>query len=77
VAAVRAAKETGMRTWALVGPGPSPVADVCDEALCCPSADSQVVQELHLVSVHVMCEYVDKELPVVLGKVPDSVGVLS
>jgi hypothetical protein len=30
-----------------------------------------------LVSVHVMCEYVDKELPVVLGKVPDSVGVLS
>jgi D-sedoheptulose 7-phosphate isomerase len=77
VAAVRAAKETGMRTWALVGPGPNPVADVCDEALCCPSADSQVVQELHLVSVHVMCEYVDKELPVVLGKVPDSVGVLS
>jgi D-sedoheptulose 7-phosphate isomerase len=77
VAAVRAAKETGMRTWALAGPGPSPVADACDEALCCPSADSQVVQELHLISVHVMCEYLDKELPVVLGRVPDSVGVLS
>ena len=77
VAAVRAAAVTGMRTWALAGPGPSPVADACDEALCCPSGDSQVVQELHLVSVHVMCEYVDRTLPAVLGKVPDRVGVLS
>jgi D-sedoheptulose 7-phosphate isomerase len=77
VAAVRAAAVTGMRTWALVGLGPSPVADACDEALCCPSGDSQVVQELHLVSVHVMCEYVDRTLPAVLGKVPDRVGVLS
>jgi D-sedoheptulose 7-phosphate isomerase len=77
VAGVRAAAVTGMRAWALVGPGPSPVADACDEALCCPSGDSQVVQELHLVSVHVMCEYVDRTLPAVLGKVPDRVGVLS
>jgi D-sedoheptulose 7-phosphate isomerase len=77
VAAVRAAEATGMRAWALVGPGPSPVADACDEALRCPSGDSQVVQELHLVSVHVMCEYVDRTLPVVLGEVPDRVGVFS
>jgi D-sedoheptulose 7-phosphate isomerase len=77
VAGVRAAAVTGMRAWALVGPGPSPVADACDEALCCPSGDSQVVQELHLVSVHVMCEYVDRTLPAVLGKAPDRVGVLS
>jgi D-sedoheptulose 7-phosphate isomerase len=77
VAAVRAAKETGMRTWALVGAGPGPVADASDEVLCCPSGDSQVVQELHLISVHVLCEYVDQELPAVLGKVPDSVGALS
>ena len=86
VAAVRAAAETGMRTWALVGPGPSPVADACEEALCCPSAESQVVQELHLISVHVMCEYVDRTLPAVLGDgianpdgsaVPDPVGAWS
>jgi D-sedoheptulose 7-phosphate isomerase len=75
VRAVHAAREIGMRTWAMAGPGRSPLAEACDEALCCPG-DSQVVQELHLVSVHVMCEYVDQELPGVLGKVPDSVGVL-
>ena len=67
VTAVDAAKEIGMRTWAMVGHGSSPVAEACDEALCCPSDDSQVVQELHLISVHVMCEYVDQELPRVVG----------
>jgi D-sedoheptulose 7-phosphate isomerase len=77
VAAVRAAKETGLRTWAMAGAGRSPLADTCDEALCCPSPDSQVVQELHLVAVHVLCEYVDRTLPEVTGQVPDAVGALS
>jgi D-sedoheptulose 7-phosphate isomerase len=70
LAAADAAAETGVRTWAFTGPGPNPLADACDEALCCPSPDSQVVQELHLISVHVLCEYVDRALPVVLGKAP-------
>jgi D-sedoheptulose 7-phosphate isomerase len=77
VAAVKAARETGVRTWAMVGAGHSPLAAVSEEALCCPSDDSQVVQELHLVSVHVLCEYVDRELPAVLGKVPESLEVLT
>ncbi|MEV6597774.1 SIS domain-containing protein [Actinoplanes sp. NPDC051346] len=68
VRAANAARELGVRTWALVGDGPSPLAEACDEALCCPSDDSQVVQELHLISVHVMCEYLDRALPAVLGE---------
>ena len=68
--AAPAAREIGVRTWALTGPGPNPLADACDEALCCPAGDSQVVQELHLISVHVMCEYLNRTLPVVLGKAP-------
>jgi hypothetical protein len=35
------------------------------------------VQELHLVAVHVLCEYLDRCLPSVRGEVPDSVGALS
>src|SRR4051794_22414571 len=77
VAAVHAARESGLRTWALTGRGRSPLAELCDEALCCPSPDSQVVQELHLVSVHLLCEYVDLALPAVRGEVPDSIGALS
>ncbi|MEU4694819.1 SIS domain-containing protein [Actinoplanes sp. NPDC023714] len=62
VAAAEAAREMGMHTWAMVGQQPNPLADACDEVLRCPSPDSQVVQELHLVSVHVMCEYIDRHL---------------
>ncbi|MEU4245379.1 SIS domain-containing protein [Actinoplanes sp. NPDC026619] len=69
LAAVRAAKECGMRSWALTGAG-GPLADASDEALRCPSPDSQVVQELHLVSVHLMCEYLDRALPAVLNGRP-------
>ncbi len=70
LAAVVAAREIGMRTWALTGPAPNPLADAADEFLACPSAEPQVVQELHLVSVHVLCEYVDRTLPTVLGLTP-------
>jgi phosphoheptose isomerase len=68
LAAVAAARDAGLRTWALAGPGASPLADACDEAVRCPSPESQVVQELHLVSVHVLCEHIDRALPDVLGK---------
>ncbi len=68
VAAARAATGIGMRTWAMVGDRPGPLADLCDEALCCPSVDGQVVQELHLVAVHLMCEYVDRHLPTALAR---------
>ena len=70
LAAVDAARESGLRTWAMTGPGPNPLADACDEVLRCPSPEGQVVQELHLVSVHVLCEYLDKTLPAVLGGHP-------
>lgn len=65
VAAAGAARESGLRVWAMLGRGPSPLAEVCDEVLRCPSADGQVVQELHLVAVHLLCEYVDLSLPAV------------
>jgi D-sedoheptulose 7-phosphate isomerase len=62
LAAVEAARAAGLHTWALTGPGPNPLAEACDEAVCCPSGDSQVVQELHLVAAHVLCEHVDRVL---------------
>ncbi|MFF3866538.1 SIS domain-containing protein [Micromonospora sp. NPDC001898] len=67
LAAARAAREAGLRCWALTGPTPNPLADACHDALAIDSPDSQVVQELHLVSVHVLCEYVDRVLPAALA----------
>ncbi|MEV0942811.1 D-sedoheptulose-7-phosphate isomerase [Micromonospora wenchangensis] len=66
LAAVAAAREVGLRCWAFTGPTPNPLADACHEALGVASPDSQVVQELHLVSTHVLCEYVDRALPTAL-----------
>lgn len=64
VRAARAGRELGMRCWAFTGPTPNPLADACTEVLAVPSQDAQVVQELHLVSAHVLCAYVDAYLPV-------------
>jgi D-sedoheptulose 7-phosphate isomerase len=76
LAAVRTAQETGLHTWSLTGPAPNPLADLCEEAVTCPSEDSQVVQELHLVSVHVLCEHVDRFLPAVLDSRPAHPGAM-
>ncbi|MFF5232180.1 SIS domain-containing protein [Dactylosporangium sp. NPDC000521] len=70
LAAARAARDCGMHTWALTGPAPNPLAELCDEVVACPSPDSQVVQELHLAAVHVLCEHVDRVLPSVLDGRP-------
>jgi D-sedoheptulose 7-phosphate isomerase len=67
LAAAEAATGNGLHTWAFTGPLPNPLAGRCDRVLAVPSAESQVVQELHLVATHLLCEYVDAHLPAVLG----------
>ncbi|MEV4756659.1 SIS domain-containing protein [Micromonospora sp. NPDC049559] len=62
LAAARAGRELGLRCWAFTGPAPNPLAERCAEALAVPAADPQVVQELHLVSAHLLCDYVDAAL---------------
>ncbi|HEU5110680.1 MAG TPA: SIS domain-containing protein [Micromonosporaceae bacterium] len=62
LAAADAAHAIGMRVWGFTGPAPNPLADRCHEALAVPSPEPQVVQELHLIAAHVLCEYVDLAL---------------
>lgn len=64
LAAAHAGRQAGLRCWAMTGPAPNPLADACHDALVVDAPDSQIVQELHLVSVHVLCEHVDRALPV-------------
>lgn len=70
LAAARAAREAGLRCWAMTGPAPNPLANVCDEALAVAAPDSQIVQELHLVSVHVLCEQIERALPLGVSAAP-------
>ncbi|MEU5564091.1 D-sedoheptulose-7-phosphate isomerase [Micromonospora musae] len=69
LAAAEAGREAGLSCWAFTGPAPNPLAEACHEALAIASPDSQVVQELHLVSSHLLCEYVDQALPAALAAV--------
>ncbi|MFC4017810.1 SIS domain-containing protein, partial [Micromonospora sp. GCM10011542] len=61
--AAHTAHHTGLTTWALTGPTPNPLADTCHDTLAIDSPDPQVVQELHLVTSHLLCEYVEQALP--------------
>ena len=62
VAAAERARTLGLRTWAMTGCLPNPLADVSDEVLPIPSPRGATVQELHLVSLHLICEAMDAEL---------------
>jgi D-sedoheptulose 7-phosphate isomerase len=63
LAAADAAAEVGVHRWAFTGPAPNPLADRCSQVLAVPCDEPQVVQELHLVAAHLLCEFVDAHLP--------------
>jgi D-sedoheptulose 7-phosphate isomerase len=58
LAAVAVAAEHGLQTWALTGASPNPLAAACDEVLAIPGPPA-VVQEAHLVAIHLICDAVD------------------
>ncbi len=60
--AVRKAREKGIRTVALVGPGKGELAAEADLALAVPGDSSANIQECHLVALHILCELVEKEV---------------
>lgn len=62
LAAVKAAHETGLTTWAFTGPDPNPLATMCDDAVCVEAPTTATVQEVHLLLVHALCIAVDEVL---------------
>jgi D-sedoheptulose 7-phosphate isomerase len=62
LAAVKAAHEVGLTTWALTGPAPNPLASMCDDAVCVDAGSTATVQEIHLLLVHALCIAVDDVL---------------
>jgi len=80
VAAANAARECGLRTWALTGRGPNPLTAASDDALCVPTPHTATVQEVHLVALHLVCAAFDRAAlprsasPRLKGTVPLSRG---
>ncbi len=64
VRAAQDARELGIRTWALTGPLPSPLALACDEVVAVDAEHVATVQEAHLVAVHLVASACDVALGV-------------
>jgi phosphoheptose isomerase len=62
LAAAAAARDAGLRVWALTGPRPNPLADAADAAVAVDTPETATVQEAHLVLLHILCAAVDVEL---------------
>lgn len=62
VAAVSAAAELDMETWALTGPRPNSLATASADAVCVSADATSTVQEAHLVAVHLLCAAVDRSV---------------
>lgn len=75
VAAVRAARELGIATWAMTGPVPNPLASLSDETLSVDATATATVQELHLVAVHLICAAFDWALSWSDGGIADEAAV--
>ena len=56
------AKELGATTVAFTGNGGGTVADVADLVLLGPRGYSAIVQEVHIVMGHIICDLVEQEL---------------
>jgi D-sedoheptulose 7-phosphate isomerase len=68
LAAARAARESGLHVWAITGRPASPLAALADDALAVDAESTAVVQEVHQLVVHLLCEAF--ELALELGRTP-------
>jgi D-sedoheptulose 7-phosphate isomerase len=59
LAAVAAARDCGLTTWALTGRAPNPLAEACDDAVVVDAPYTATVQEVHQVVVHLVCASMD------------------
>jgi D-sedoheptulose 7-phosphate isomerase len=65
LAAVRAARELGLRTVALTGNGGGPLGGLLaaeDVHICVPHTRTIRIQEVHLLTLHCLCDGIDTQL---------------
>ncbi|MFC5833545.1 D-sedoheptulose-7-phosphate isomerase [Nonomuraea insulae] len=60
LAANQAAQACGLTTWALTGAAPNPLSERADDAVAVPVSDTAIVQEVHLVLIHMLCDVVEE-----------------
>lgn len=62
VNAAALARQRGLRVVALTGQSPSPLGALADAEIAVPARETALVQEVHAVLVHLLCEIVEARL---------------
>jgi phosphoheptose isomerase len=62
VHAFEAARRRGMTCLALLGGDGGELRGAADLGVVVPSADTQHIQEMHIVAIHVLCELIEQQL---------------
>jgi D-inositol-3-phosphate glycosyltransferase len=62
VQAFTRAREAGTPTLAILGRGGGPLRTLADHTIVVPSADTQRIQEVHVLVIHLVCELVEELL---------------
>jgi D-sedoheptulose 7-phosphate isomerase len=62
VQAAEAATQRGMAVVAITGPCPNRLASMADRVINVPISDVPVIQEIHAVVLHILCELVESSL---------------
>lgn len=62
IEAVKMAKNKGIKTICLLGNNGGNLKNICDQSLIVPSENTPRVQEMHIQSIHIICEELDKKL---------------
>ena len=60
LAAVKTAREMGLKTMALTGRDGGPLGRLVDVALIVPSDSTQRIQESHITTGHILCELIEQ-----------------
>jgi D-sedoheptulose 7-phosphate isomerase len=60
IAALRAARDIGITTVAFTGKDPAQTRGLCDLCLPAPSAETAVIQQIHIVAGHIICGLVER-----------------
>jgi D-sedoheptulose 7-phosphate isomerase len=62
LAALRAAREIGVTTIGFTGASGGGMKDLCDLCLCAPSEETAIIQQIHIVAGHAICDVVERAL---------------
>jgi D-sedoheptulose 7-phosphate isomerase len=62
IAALQAAREGGLTTIGFTGTAGGPMQPLCDHCLVAPSAETPLIQQIHIVAAHAICGLVELDL---------------